>query len=45
MVDLVRGPLDKQQRTLIGALLTIDVHARDVTRTIVKKKIANLSEF
>ena len=45
MVELVRGQLDKQQRTLIGALLTIDVHARDVTRTIVAKNIASLHDF
>jgi dynein heavy chain len=45
MVDLIRAPLDKQQRTLLGALLTIDVHARDVIRTLVAKKIGDLNEF
>ena len=45
MVDLVRTPLDKQQRTLLGALLTIDVHARDVTRTLVSKEVDSLSNF
>jgi dynein heavy chain len=45
MVDLVRAPLDRQQRTLLGALLTIDVHARDVIRAMVAKEISNLSEF
>lgn len=45
MVDLVRAPLDKQQRMLLGALLTIDVHARDVIRSLVAKNIGNLSEF
>ena len=45
MVDLVRAPLDKQQRTLLGALLTIDVHARDVVRAMVAKKVSSLSEF
>jgi dynein heavy chain len=45
MVDLVRSPLDKQQRTLLCALLTIDVHARDVIRTLVAKKIGDLNEF
>jgi dynein heavy chain len=45
MVDLVRTPLDKQQRTLLGALLTIDVHARDVTRAMVAKGISSLSDF
>jgi dynein heavy chain len=89
MVDLVRTPLDKQQRTLlgiyiymymytyicihiyiymymyiciyiytyiyvyihihvytyIGALLTIDVHARDVTRALVAKEVSSLSDF
>ena len=45
MVDLVRAPLDKQQRMLMGALLTIDVHARDVTRAMVAKQVSSLSDF
>jgi len=45
MVDLVKLPLDKQQRTLLGALLTIDVHARDVTRALVTKNVCSLSDF
>jgi dynein heavy chain, axonemal len=45
MVDLVRAPLDKQQRTLLGALLTIDVHARDVIRTLVSKRTRQLTDF
>lgn len=39
MIDLVRGDLDRQQRTLMGALITIDVHARDVVRFMVKTKV------
>lgn len=45
MVDLIRTPLTRQQRTLLGALLTIDVHARDVTRALVAKKIDSLTDF
>ena len=45
MVELVRAPLDKQQRMCLGALLTIDVHARDVIRAMVAKKVASLSDF
>lgn len=45
MVDLVRTPLSKQQRTLLGALLTIDVHARDVVRALVAKFVGQLSDF
>ncbi|RYG69461.1 hypothetical protein EON64_02655, partial [archaeon] len=45
MVNLVRAPLDKQQRTLLGALLTIDVHARDVIRALVAKKTSRLTDF
>jgi dynein heavy chain, axonemal len=45
MVDLVRAPLDKQQRMCLGALLTIDVHARDVIRAMVAKSVSSLGEF
>ena len=45
MVAQVRMPLNKQQRTLLGALLTIDVHARDVVRTLVRKEVHSLSDF
>ena len=45
MVDLVRTQLDKQQRTLMGALLTIDVHARDVTRAMVTKQTDKMTDF
>jgi dynein heavy chain, axonemal len=45
MVDLVRQPISKQQRTLLGALLTIDVHARDVTRQLLAKDTKSLTDF
>ncbi|CAM9568719.1 unnamed protein product [Heterosigma akashiwo] len=45
LVELVRGDLDRQQRTLMGALITIDVHARDVVRAIVAKGVASLQDF
>ena len=45
MVGQVKLPLNKQQRMLLGALLTIDVHARDVIRTMVRKAVSSLSDF
>ena len=45
MVNLVRGELSKLQRILMGALITIDVHARDVVRSLVAQKISNLNDF
>ena len=45
MVALVRAPLDRQRRTLLGALLTIDVHARDVVRALERGKVNSISDF
>eukprot|EP00937_MAST-01D_sp_MAST-1D-sp2_P001492 g1492.t1 len=45
MVETVRGPLDKLQRTLMGALLTIDVHARDVVKAMVRDKTETTIDF
>ncbi|OQR86425.1 dynein heavy chain [Achlya hypogyna] len=45
MVVLVRSDLSKLQRILMGALITIDVHARDVVRSLIANKIASLTDF
>ncbi|TMW64716.1 hypothetical protein Poli38472_011596 [Pythium oligandrum] len=45
MVQLVRGPLSKLQRILMGALITIDVHARDVVKSLDDSKVSSLTDF
>ncbi len=39
LAELVRGDLPKLVRNIIGALITIDVHARDVVTQMVENKV------
>ncbi|CEL93860.1 unnamed protein product [Vitrella brassicaformis CCMP3155] len=45
MVALVRTGLNKMNSISVGALIVIDVHAKDVVENLVKEKIDNISAF
>lgn len=44
-VSIVQGELSVLQRTLMGALIVLDVHCRDVTGNITKENVMNINDF
>ena len=43
--EAIRGTLTKQQRLKIVALVTIEVHARDIIEKLIKTKVSDSSAF
>ncbi|KAJ3111626.1 Dynein heavy chain 6, axonemal [Phlyctochytrium bullatum] len=43
--SLVRGELTKTQRSILGAIITIDVHNRDIVQNLITAKVTGLADF
>lgn len=43
LTELVRGRLSSQERLTLGALITIDVHARDVVAELAEGNVRSVS--
>jgi dynein heavy chain len=45
LVGLVRGNLTPLQRSIVGVLIVIDVHARDVVESLLKEGCSSVADF
>ncbi|KAG8249570.1 Dynein heavy chain 6, axonemal [Homalodisca vitripennis] len=45
MAAMIRGELPKLRRSILNALITIDVHARDIVTTLVQNSVNSSSHF
>ncbi|KAG7253818.1 hypothetical protein CRUP_029059, partial [Coryphaenoides rupestris] len=45
LAALVRGPLPSLHRNIITALITVDVHARDIVTDLIHQKVDSSSDF
>ncbi|GBG29459.1 Dynein heavy chain 1, axonemal [Hondaea fermentalgiana] len=45
LIELIRGDLTKRQRRVIVALVTTDVHARDIVETLKRERISDVGNF
>nr|XP_050853938.1 dynein axonemal heavy chain 12-like isoform X4 [Vespula vulgaris] len=45
MVNLVKGHLTRQNRITLNALITIDVHAVDIVKVLIDKRITDEKDF
>jgi len=45
LTDLVRGELTNQERLTLGALIVIDVHARDVVQLLIDEEVKLPTDF
>lgn len=45
LVALVRGKLSRMQRSVLSALIVIEVHAKDVVAKLIEEKVVSANDF
>ncbi|XP_029455356.1 dynein heavy chain 1, axonemal [Rhinatrema bivittatum] len=45
LVALVRGKLSRMQRTVLSALIVIEVHAKDVAAKLIEEEVNSINDF